>query len=303
MQVHSSLPQSYLAVHRSVAVNGITLHTVQAGPEDGPLVVLLHGFPEFWYGWRNQIEPLAAAGYRLVVPDQRGYNISDKPYGEENYRLSLLAQDVVDLIAALGREKAAAVIGHDWGAAVAWHTAIRYPEWVGKLGILNVPHPSVMVREVISNPRQLLKSWYIFFFQIPGLAERLLRANGYAGMRQMMRASSQPGTFREEELERYVEAWSQPGALPNMLNWYRALFRQVAQGGGRPAWDRFGQRVRPPALILWGVNDIALSRETAEKSLRLCDQGELVFFENATHWVQHEEPGRVNEQLLNFLVS
>lgn len=280
-----------------IAVNTVEgaplrLHVETAGPPDGPLVVLLHGFPEFWYGWRGQISALARSGFCVVAPDQRGYNLSDKPRGMEHYRLDALAGDVLGILDHYGREKAC-IVGHDWGAAVAWHTAIHHPERVERLAILNVPHPGAMAWAV-RRTRQILRSWYILFFQIPGLPEALLRANRFAGMRRMLLASSRPGTFSREDLRRYREAWAQPGALTAMLNWYRAALRS---GDGY----RETARVRVPTLILWGERDIALIPELAQASLDFCDDGRLVRFPEVSHWVQHEAAERVAARLVGFL--
>src|SRR5580704_17398686 len=149
-----------------------------AGPEDGPAVILLHGFPEFWYGWRKQIAPLAEAGFRVIVPDQRGYNLSSKPSAVRDYGLRELTADVIAIADQVGREKVF-LAGHDWCAAVAWNAAMRYPGRIEKLAILNVPHPAVMRRFLRTSPRQMLRSWYILFFQIPGLPEFLLSRNGF----------------------------------------------------------------------------------------------------------------------------
>ena len=284
--------------HFDIHVNGIRLHAVQAGPGNGPLVTLLHGFPEFWRGWLKQLIPLAEAGYRVLAPDQRGYNLSEKPSRVEQYRMDALVGDVTGLLNALGREKTF-LVGHDWGAAVAWETALRCPERVEKLAILNVPHLDVMSRFLLRSPRQMLKSWYIFFFQIPRLPEWLLLRRECAGLRRMMRLSSKPSVFSEADLDEYVRAWSQPGALTAMIHWYRAAFRQGVRGPWNPV-KIAPRRVRLPTLMLWGKNDIALSHQMAQPSIDLCDQGELVFFENATHWVQHEEAEAVTAALLEF---
>lgn len=281
-----------------IKCNGIRLHVVQAGPEDGPRVVLLHGFPEFWYGWRQQIEPLAAAGYRVVVPDQRGYNLSAKPRGVENYQVHKLAGDVVGLLDALG-EQQALLAGHDWGAAVAWETAIRHPERVRKLAILNVPHPDVMQRFLRSNFEQLRKSWYMFFFQLPVIPEAMLRANDWDAAVKMLLRSARPGSFSAADIEQYRQAWWRKDAMTSMLNWYRAAFRSAARQPGSPD-ELPPRRVTVPTLILWGKNDVALSHHMAQPSCDLCDNGLLVFFENATHWVQHDEAEGVNKALLSF---
>jgi pimeloyl-ACP methyl ester carboxylesterase len=285
--------------HEFIETNGVRLHVVQAGPEDGCLVILLHGFPEFWRGWKNQIDPLAEAGYRVVVPDQRGYNLSDKPRGVKAYQVSTLAADAVGLMDALGCEKAR-LIGHDWGAVVAWEVAIHYPQRLEKLAILNVPHPDVMQKFLLSNMHQVRKSWYIFFFQIPGLPEWSMSQENYASMRRMMKGSGKAGTFSNAHLDEYVKAWSQTGTLTAMVNWYRAAFRGALRG----SWNSnriTSRRVSVPTLMLWGKRDVALGFDMAQPSIDLCDDGRLVFFDDASHWVQHDKSEEVNEKLIEFL--
>ena len=153
----------------------VRLHAVAAGLPGSPVVLLLHGFPEFWYGWRKQIEPLAAAGLHVIVPDQRGYNLSSKPSGVASYALSELVSDVIAIADQLGQEKIF-LAGHDWGAAVAWSTALLHPQRIAKLVVLNVPHPSVMRKFISTRPRQLLRSWYMFFFQLPWVPEAFFSA-------------------------------------------------------------------------------------------------------------------------------
>jgi len=267
------------------------LHAVAAGPKDGPVVVLLHGFPEFWYGWRRQIEPLAAAGFHVIVPDQRGYNLSGKPSGVAAYSLTELVSDVIAIADQLDQEKIY-LAGHDWGAAVAWSTALLHPQRIAKLVVLNVPHPSVMRRFLRTQPRQLLRSWYMFFFQLPWLPEAFFSAfNFRVGARALLR-SSRPGTFSDEDLGQYRAAWSQSGAITSMINWYRALFRTRVKF--------LDKTVRVPTRILWGERDNFLLAEMAHESLRYCTSAELFTFANATHWLQHEEPARVSELLIDF---
>ena len=284
--------------YKMVPTNGINLHVVFAGPENGKPVILLHGFPEFWRGWLKQIGPLAQAGYRVIVPDQRGYNLSDKPKGVSAYHIDILAQDVIGLIDTVSREKAI-VIGHDWGAAVAWHLATRYPERVEKLGILNVPHPAVMIQTLRTSLTQLRKSWYMFFFQIPWLPEWGLGRNHAQGAAELLRRSGKPCTFTEEDLTAYRKAWNQPGALTAMINWYRSALR-TGFGDGLKV-SRELPRIMVPTLMLWGKQDVALSFEMAQASIDLCENGELVTFEDATHWVQHDQADEVNQQLLRLL--
>ena len=272
----------------------VSLHAVAAGPPDGPVVVLLHGFPEFWYGWRRQTEPLAAAGFRVIVPDQRGYNLSSKPSGVAAYALTELVSDVIAIADQLGQEKIF-LAGHDWGAAVAWSVALLHPHRIAKLVVLNVPHPTVMRKFLSTRPSQLLRSWYMFFFQLPWLPEALFSAFNYRiGVRALLR-SSRPGTFSGEDLAQYRATWSQPRAVTSMINWYRALFRTRVKFPDRT--------VRVPTRILWGERDAFLLAEMAHESLRYCTNAELFPFANATHWLQHEKPARVSELLIDFFRS
>ena len=280
--------------HAYIETNGITLHVVQAGPQDGPLVILLHGFPEFWYGWRKQIDALAAQGFRVWAPDQRGYNLSDKPQGIAAYNLDELAADVIGLIDAAGVEKAF-LVGHDWGAAVTWWTANKYPERLEKIVILNVPHHAVMRRYMLENPSQLRRSWYIFAIQLPWLPEQSLSADNFNGLARSIRRVGRPDAFSDEEIVEYRRAWSQPGAITAMLNWYRAIIQKPPQRLPSP-------RITVPTLIIWGRQDAMLEQEMAQLSVELCDDGRLVFIDEATHWVQHEEAERVNQLISDFLI-
>ena len=271
--------------------NGIALHCIEAGPQDGPLVILLHGFPEYWWSWRYQIAPLAEAGFRVLVPDQRGYNLSDKPEGRRAYDLDTLAKDVVGLADALGRETFH-VVGHDWGGLVAWWTASRHPGRVAKLVAVNAPHPSVVGSYMRSHPTQMLRSLYAGFFQIPRLPEAMLSANGHRSLKDALLRTSRRGTFSNEDMAEYEKVWSQPGALTAMLNWYRAL--PLRPGMKDPA-------VPSPTLVIWGGRDRFLEKGLAEASVALCNTGDIRWIDGATHWVHHEEPEAVNAALVDFL--
>lgn len=275
-----------------IQLNSLRLHVIEAGPSDGPPVILLHGFPEFWYGWRNQIPSLVEAGCRLLAPDQRGYNLSDKPSGLSAYRMDVLARDVIGLMDVFGFQKAS-LVGHDWGGAIAWVTAVLHPERVEKLAVLNAPYPPVTFHTLLRHPGQLLKSNYMYFIQLPWLPETVLSNKNWQLMIRRMERSSLPGTFQADDFERYRQAWAQPGAITGMLNWYRALFR-------RPFHLPLSPRLKMPVKLLWGMQDVALGSELAEASIRLCDDGQLVYFENASHWLQHEEAEAVNQHLLDF---
>jgi len=272
--------------------DGVTLHVVRAGDPAHPLVVLLHGFPDFWYGWRHQIPALVEAGFRVVVPDQRGYNLSDKPRGLDAYRMGRLSADVAALVESEDRESAH-VVGHDWGAAVAWDAALRRPESVDRFAVLNVPHPTVMERTLKTNPRQLLRSWYMLYFQVPGLPEWFLGRERASGVADVLRGSSNPGAFTPTDLDRYRRAFDRPGATRSAVNWYRALLR-------RPD-DPPRERVAAPTLVVWGEDDDALVSEMAAESLDYCPDGRLERFPDCSHWVHMEEPERVNALVVEHL--
>ena len=281
--------------HSYIETNGIRLHVVQAGPKSGTPVLLLHGFPENWRCWIRQLPALAQAGCRVIIPDQRGYNLSDKPSGIKNYRINELTKDILGLIDALDYEKVN-LVGHDWGAAVAWSLGIQNPERLHRLGVLNVPHPAVMQRFLRRDFEQLRRSWYIFFFQLPGIPEAALRAQNWHRMIRALRESGKENTFTSEDIEKYQESWSQPGAITAMINWYRAAARYQIQMSEETC-------VKVPTLMLWGMKDFALSHRMARPSMDFCKEGRLLFFPDATHWVQRDEADEVNRHLLEFVFT
>ena len=278
---------------RTIAANGLSLHARVAGPVDGPLLLLLHGFPETSHGWRHQVAPLADAGFRVVAPDQRGVGLSSKPGGVASYRLDVLAADVVALVRALGRERAQ-VVGHDWGGSVAWYLAEHHADVVERVAILDAPHPAVFATYLMRHPSQVGKSWYMAFFQLPWLPEALLQARDFEWLAQALTTTSRPGAFSAADIAIYRRAWAEPGALTAMLNAYRAL----GQGTRLP---RRPGPVTIPVRLLWGDRDAALEPGLADASMAHCSAGELFHFPEATHWLQHEEPERVNALLLEFL--
>ena len=279
--------------HRWVDVHGLRLHCVEAGA--GPLVVLLHGFPEFWYAWRHQIPAVADAGYRVVAPDLRGYNTSDKPPRVRDYRPRVLAQDVADLVVALGAGSAA-VVGHDWGGGLAWLLAMQHPERIERLVVLNAPHP-IRLLKGLRNPRQLRRSWYMLAFQAPWLPERLVAARDFRALRRALRQQpTRPGAFTAQDIDRYVVAAAQPGALRAAINYYRAAFRAnpLAQAHGL-------RRVDIPTLIIWGDKDRSLGRELAEPDRDWVPDVRVERIAEASHWVQADDPERVNQLIVDFL--
>ena len=273
-----------------LSTNAIRLHTALAGPEDGEPVFLLHGFPEAWFGWEAQIMPLAEAGFRVIAPDQRGYNLSDKPDGVSNYAMEILVQDILVLADSLGYQRFH-LAGHDFGAIVCWNIARSYETRLTSLAISNVPYPAVMRDYLQKHPSQMLKSWYALFFQIPRVPERIVRLNNWQTL-----ISAMPKDLTEAERDRYREAWNQPGAMTGMINWYRALLRQ---GRG----TRSTSQIQVPTLILWGQQDPHISYEMAPLSVEFCQNGRLVTFEDATHWVLHDKPGEVSRLLVEHFLN
>ncbi len=275
-------------------VNGLDLHVVEAGEEGAPLLILLHGFPEFWWAWRKQITPLAEAGYHVVAPDMRGYNTSDAPQDVASYRLDTLAADVIALADACGAERFH-LVGHDWGAVIGWWVAARHPGRLNRVVLMDGPHPDVWAKQAVKHPTQALRSTYVAFFQLPWLPEATLGGFDFAGLRAMMQGSAKADTFEAGALDCYAEAWAHPGSLTAMLNYYRALRERPL--GAEPA------RLTPPTLILWADDDRFLERHVAEASIALCDRGTLEIVEGASHWLHLEQPDQVNARIIDFLAS
>jgi pimeloyl-ACP methyl ester carboxylesterase len=278
-------------------VGGIRLHWVEQG--EGPLVVLLHGFPEFWYAWRHQIPALAAAGYRAVAPDLRGYNLSDKPAGVRTYRIEALLGDLEHLIAVLGAEQGDArahVVGHDWGGAFAWYAPFFHPERLLSLTLLNAPHPLAFVRELRKSAEQRRRSAYVFYFQLPRLPERKIRANGFAVVGKMLRRDPvTKGAFSDEDVRLYTEALARPGAVTAALNYYRAAFRYRPRLRGRK-WP-----VGLKTLLIWGERDRYLGPGLLDGLERWVPDLAIERIPDASHWVQADAPAQVNELLIRFL--
>ncbi len=292
--------------HRFATTNGLRVHYVEKGEPGRPLVLLLHGFPDFWWSWRHQIDPLVEAGFRVVAPDQRGYGDTDK-HGP--YDLDTLVEDVVGLIEALGEERAI-VVGHDWGGAVAWHLAATRPSRCAKLAILNSPHPVVFQR-ALRSPAQLRKSWYMFVFQIPFLPELLLRRDRAAQVARVFRASAFGGGadaahLDDESLAPYREAILKPGAAQGMVGWYRASMRGALKNAVASA---LGRKTRGPypvieaeTLLLWALDDFALGfDECVPGTERYVKHLEVRTLDRCGHFLQTEAPERVTPILVDFL--
>jgi epoxide hydrolase 4 len=279
--------------HRYIIANGIRMHYVVQG--EGPLIVLLHGFPEFWYSWRHQIPFLAEHGYCVVAPDLRGYNDSDKP--RTGYSVSNLLRDIVGLIKGLGYEKAS-IVGHDWGGALAWVFAMRYAQMTERLIVLNAPHPMAFIRD-LRTFKQLRKSWYMFFFQLPWLPEFILSRDHAGAIAQMLTSTAlQKSAFPPEVLERYRIAMSRPGTLTAALNYYRAMFRRPLSTARLSTGD---VRIAAATLLIWGVHDVALDINLTKDLEQWVPDIRVRLVPDSGHWVQQEKPELVNEMMLEFL--
>ena len=275
-----------------INANGVRFHYVEQGK--GPLVLLIHGFPEFWYSWRYQIPVLAEAGYHVVAPDLRGYNLTEKP--DWGYDIATLSADVVELIRAFGTEKAI-LIGHDWGGAIAWYTATVHAEHLQKLVVMNCPHPNLLYKG-IRRPAQLKKSWYMFFFQLPRIPEWIISKNDYQFVKRALKGSAiQKAAFDREALQQYRDAIARPKALTCAINYYRVMFRDFLVKRKLP----LDQGVRIPTLLVWGEQDIALGKELNDGLSTWVEDLTVRYLPDSGHWVQQEKHEEVNRIVLEFL--
>lgn len=284
--------------HHDAAVNGIRLHYAESGR--GRLMLFLHGFPEFWYAWRRQLEEFGR-DHHAVAPDLRGYNLSDKPAGVEAYRLDRLVEDIRALAAQLHGGERFVLVGHDWGGVVAWAFAMAHPELLEKLVIVNAPHPAVFRRELAGNPAQQQASRYMLTFRSPE-AEAILSANGHAALLRIFEGLEQDGHWTPADRQAYLEAWSRPGALTGGLNYYRAS----ALGPGQPARamtpdEEAAAMVRVPTLVIWGERDTALLTGNLEGLERYVPDLTVRRIAEGSHWVVHERGAEVNALIRQFL--
>ena len=279
--------------HAFITTNGIQLHYVTQG--EGSLMLFLHGFPEFWYSWRHQL-PEFAQTHRAVALDLRGYNDSDKPPEQSAYVMAELIQDVKGVIEGLGYDRCI-LVGHDWGGAIAWSFAAAFPDLVERLIVLNMPHPA-RFREGLLNPVQLLRSSYIFFFQLPLLPELLIQLNDYALLEEAFRGMAvRPDTFSEEDIEAYKNAFAKASALTSSLNYYRNVFQNSLFPP--PTW----KPITVPTLMIWGENDMALGKELSYDTDKYVPDLQIRYIPNCSHWVQQEQPQLVNRYMREFLTA
>ncbi len=276
-------------------IGAVKLHYAKAGNGE-KLVILLHGFPEFWYSWRHQIAALSD-DYTVVAPDMRGYNLSDKPPRTADYSIDKLVDDVTGLIQYFGREQAV-VVGHDWGAVIAWAVALKHPEYVSKLVAMQVPPASVWKKN--QTFKQFAASWYMFFFQIPVLPEWFLSRNDYARLENALRkTTAERDIFTSEDIAEYKKSWREPFALTAMINYYRANILKRFVGKSRPE-----AKIKVPTVFIYGEKDRAILPETVKGVGEAVDAPFEEFrIPNSGHWVQNEAKNRVNEILRDFLAE
>ncbi|MBD1998293.1 alpha/beta hydrolase [Leptolyngbya sp. FACHB-541] len=280
--------------HHFIETNRIRLHCVTQG--EGELVILLHGFPEFWYSWRHQI-PALARHFKVVVPDLRGYNDSDKP--QSGYDLDTLSADIRGLIEGLGYLRAH-VVGHDWGGAIAWHMAQKFPQYLDRLAILNAPHPQHFMQEMVSNLDQLRRSWHVLAFQIPGLPEWLIQQNLQSFVKNLFQEQAiRKGAFTARDTEIYRAALAKPGVLSAAINHYR---QWLAPQIWFRNWGRSPDPITVPTLVLWGEDDFLLSQTLTEGISQFVNAPlQIKLVPHCGHWIQQEAPQTVNRELLSFL--
>lgn len=281
--------------HETVRANGLSFHVAATGAGDR-LALCLHGFPECAYSWRYQLPHLARLGYRAWAPDLRGYGASDRPAGIAAYAIERLIDDVTGLIEAAGARETV-LIGHDWGALIAWYFAMRRPEMLDRLAILNVPHPAVFERK-FRRPPQLFRSWYVFFFQVPWLPERLLGLQdcwlvGFV----IRRMAVDRERFPDEVVRVYRRNACRPGALTAMINYYRAHVRDGARRQRQLGYPT----IEIPTLMIWGTEDRALGVETTYGTERYVSDLTVRYLPGVSHWVQQEAPELVNGMLEAWL--
>lgn len=292
--------------HEYADINGLQLHYVKEG-NGNQTMLFLHGFPEFWYEWKHQLKEFGQ-DFTAVAYDQRGYNLSSKPERVADYAVPLIMADIKAMFEKFGTtpERKGILVAHDWGGAVAWAFAIRFPEYLEKLIIINAPHPGVFARELQTNPAQQKASAYMNFFRSEQ-AEATLSANNCAALQKaLFGTSTKPDAFSAADRQMYIDAWSQPGALTGGLNWYRAA------KAGPPTENNPNRetnlaagfeslRVNVPTLVIWGEQDVALLPGNLDGLDEYVPDLTIKRIPHGSHWVVNEDPALVNQYIREFI--
>lgn len=291
VQPPKCLTDKNLGEHSFLQLKNLKLHCVSNGDRNKPLILFLHGFPEFWYSWRYQL-PEFGRNYFAVAIDMRGYGDSDKPKGIIDYSVDKLVNDVKEVVNTLGKDKCI-LVAHDWGGLVGWLTAAQYPQMVEKLIILNAPHWKYFMESIQSSWKQFFMSWYIFFFNIPYLPELRLRSNDLRSIEILFKKVA-----NDEEIDAYKYNFSKPDGFSGPINYYRAIQR----GYGHQFIEKVkSKRITSPTLVIWGKNDIALSTSLAHQSCKACDDYSIKIIDDCSHWTPFDKPDLVNKYIEEFL--
>jgi len=292
------LQDKELGEHRYIKLKEVKLHYVEKGDHNKPLMIFVHGFPEFWFSWRHQIREFSR-DYWVVAIDQRGYGDSDKPQGKSHYKIEKMVGDLKELIPALGRTKCH-MVAHDWGGAIAFAFALQHHNMLDSLTILNAPHPFALSKLLKSDVRQIIMSWYMFFYQLPYFPELLLRGNDLEAFEREFRSGKfGKKAFTDEDIEAFKYTFCKPGALTPPINYYRSMDlsgRSYAKSQVVPQ-----PKLPVPTLIVWGTGDVYLSKKLPVTSAEFIERCQVKFIEGASHWVQQDAPQEVNKHLRQFL--
>jgi epoxide hydrolase 4 len=300
--------------HQFVNVNGIRMHYVTMENEgvdssDYPLMILLHGFPEFWYSWRHQI-PFFAKRFKVIAPDMRGYGETEKPREIDKYRIDNLVRDIIELIHSFGKKKAI-IVGHDWGAIIGWSIAMIAPSVIEKLIIMNAPHPALYQKNAFRNLSQMQKSWYIFFFLMQKVPEKVLSSNNFELLKHMFESSiKRKDKFTQDDMKNYISSWCKgkgergedgySNGIAGGINYYRANLNTEF-------WENLGEsipfpKIKSPTLMIWGEDDMFFGKELAENTGEFIEAPfSMELISNCGHWVQQEAPDEVNQIMSEFL--
>jgi len=288
--------------HGYASANELQLHYAASGNSDAQLLLFLHGFPEFWYAWRHQLADLAD-GYHCVAPDLPGYNLSSKPTDVARYRTKRLIDDVAAFAKPFAGKRKFTLIAHDWGGALAWAFAIKRPELIDRLIIINAVHPGAFQRELAKNPAQGAASQYIHDLRADG-AEAKYAANDFALLWRSLEKTAAAGHLTASDRAAFVKAWSEPGALTGMFNWYRAMRFDPPKPGAEPAAELYNDEalsVRVPTLVVWGMQDTSLLPGCAEGLERWVPEVEVKKVPDGSHWIVYEKPRFISETIRGWL--